>query len=101
MYFKKEGAYEYLVKTAPDNRQSRLGPRDEKAEATLHAFVEAIGEPPKTSVRRNSTSWDRACNLHGCSADRPPAKGSVRELRLWHRGQSERLGDVPARKAIA
>ena len=40
MYFKREGSYEYLVKTSPDNRQSRLGPRDEKTEDTLRAFTE-------------------------------------------------------------
>jgi hypothetical protein len=40
MYFKRKGSYEYLVKTSPDNRQSRLGPRDEKTEDTLRAFTE-------------------------------------------------------------
>jgi hypothetical protein len=41
MYFKREGAYEYLVKTFPNNRQSRLGPRDEKTQEMLRAFTEA------------------------------------------------------------
>jgi hypothetical protein len=41
MYFKREGAYEYLVKTFPNNRQSRLGTRDEKTEEMLRAFTEA------------------------------------------------------------
>lgn len=40
MYFKREGSYEYLVKTSPDNRQTRLGPREERAEETLQAFTE-------------------------------------------------------------
>jgi len=40
MYFKREGSYEYLVKTSSDNRQSRLGSRDERAEETLRAFTE-------------------------------------------------------------
>lgn len=40
MYFKREGSYEYLVRTSPDNRQRRLGPRDERAEETLRAFTE-------------------------------------------------------------
>ena len=44
MYFKREGTYEYLVKTSPDNRQSRLGPRDEKTEETLLAFTEGKGK---------------------------------------------------------
>lgn len=39
MYFKREGAYEYLVKTAPDNRQTRLGPRSPETEQTLQAFT--------------------------------------------------------------
>jgi hypothetical protein len=40
MYFKREGAHEYLVKTSPDNRQTRLGPRDDKTEEALQAFSE-------------------------------------------------------------
>ena len=40
MYFKREGQYAYLVKTSPDNRQTRLGVRDEKTEETLKAFTE-------------------------------------------------------------
>lgn len=39
MYFKREGAYEYLVKTAPDNRQQRLGRRSSETEAVLESFV--------------------------------------------------------------
>ena len=27
MYFKRQGPYEYLVRTSPDNRQQRIGPR--------------------------------------------------------------------------
>jgi hypothetical protein len=40
MYFKREGTHEYLVKTSPDNRQTRLGPRNDKTEETLQAFSE-------------------------------------------------------------
>ena len=40
MYFKREGHYEYLVKTTPDNRQNRLGARNEATEATFQAFTE-------------------------------------------------------------
>lgn len=40
MYFKREGAYEYLVKTSPDNRQQRLGRRNEESEAIFNAFVQ-------------------------------------------------------------
>lgn len=40
MYFKREGGYEYLVKTAPDNRQQRLGRRSPETEATYQAFLD-------------------------------------------------------------
>ncbi len=39
MYFKREGDYEYLVKTAPNNRQQRLGRRSPETERTHQAFV--------------------------------------------------------------
>ena len=41
MYFKREGDYEYLVKTLPDNRQQRLGRRTADTEATYQAFMQA------------------------------------------------------------
>lgn len=41
MYFKREGDYEYLVKTSPDNRQQRLGRRTPDTEATHQAFMQA------------------------------------------------------------
>lgn len=44
MYFKREGDYEYLVKTSPDNRQQRLGRRTPDAEATYQAFMQAKQE---------------------------------------------------------
>lgn len=37
MYWKRQGDYEYLVKTLPDNRQKRLGVRSEQTE---HAYTE-------------------------------------------------------------
>ncbi len=40
MYFKREGKYEYLVKTSPDNRQNRLGRRSAETEAVFKEFVE-------------------------------------------------------------
>lgn len=39
MYWKRQGGYEYLVKTTPDNRQQRLGPRTEATERTHEAFT--------------------------------------------------------------
>lgn len=40
MYFKREGEYEYLVKTQPDNRQSRIGRRTAETEAVYADFTE-------------------------------------------------------------
>jgi hypothetical protein len=39
MYWKRQGEYEYLVKTAPDNRQRRIGPRSESTEKIHLEFV--------------------------------------------------------------
>jgi Nucleotidyltransferase len=38
MYFKREGDYEYLVKTLPGKRQQRLGPRSPETEAACIAY---------------------------------------------------------------
>lgn len=38
MYWKQEGAYEYLIKTGRGNRQQRLGARSPELEATYTAF---------------------------------------------------------------
>lgn len=40
MYWKRQGEYEYLVKTTPDNRQQRLGPRTQETERTRQAFTQ-------------------------------------------------------------
>jgi hypothetical protein len=40
MYWKKEGAYEYLVKTMAGNKQQRLGARSTETERTYAAFHE-------------------------------------------------------------
>ncbi|XAH24456.1 GSU2403 family nucleotidyltransferase fold protein [Xylophilus sp. GW821-FHT01B05] len=55
MYFKKEGAYEYLVKTAPNNQQQRLGRRTPDTEATLDAFTRN-----KRSTEERRKSLDEA-----------------------------------------
>ena len=39
MYWKRQGDYEYLVKTAPDNRQQRIGPRSADTEAIYQEFT--------------------------------------------------------------
>lgn len=38
MYWKKEGAYEYLVKTLAGNKQHRMGPRTEATERVFASF---------------------------------------------------------------
>lgn len=40
MYWKRQGEHEYLVKTAQDNRQQRLGPRSADTERTYQAFTQ-------------------------------------------------------------
>lgn len=39
MYWKRQGQYEYLVKTSVDNRQQRLGPRSPETEAVHDEFI--------------------------------------------------------------
>lgn len=39
MYWKRQGDYEYLVKTAPDNRQCRVGPRSADTEKIYAEFT--------------------------------------------------------------
>lgn len=61
MYFKREGAYEYLVKTSPDNRQQRLGRRNEEAEAILNAFVQGkrVAEERFTALKESLRKAER------------------------------------------
>lgn len=49
MYFKREGEYEYLVKTSPSNRQQRLGPRNPETEAAYRSFTNAKQESQERS----------------------------------------------------
>ena len=39
MYWKRQGDYEYLVKTQPDNRQRRVGPRSAETEKNHEEFT--------------------------------------------------------------
>ena len=39
MYWKRQGDYTYLVKTQPDNRQSRVGPRSTETERVFDSFT--------------------------------------------------------------
>ena len=38
-YWKREGDYEYLVKTLPDNRQNRIEPRSAMTETIFNDFT--------------------------------------------------------------
>lgn len=40
MYWKQQGPYEYLVRTTPSNRQSRLGPRSPDTEQVYERFTQ-------------------------------------------------------------
>ena len=44
MYWKRQGDYEYLVKTAPNNRQKRLGARSPEAERIYAEFTSRKAE---------------------------------------------------------
>lgn len=63
MYFKREGAYEYLVKTAPDNRQQRLGRRTKETEATLASFT-SKKQAAETRRRSLEQALDEAGRLN-------------------------------------
>ena len=55
MYWKRQGEYEYLVKTLPDNRQTRIGPRSAKTEAIFKDFTER-----KTAIEARLKSLQEA-----------------------------------------
>lgn len=44
MYWKRQGTYQYLVKTASDNRQQRLGSRSVETEHTYAVFMQRKSE---------------------------------------------------------
>lgn len=44
MYWKKQGGYAYLVKTKPDNRQERIGPRSAETERIYQDFTSRKAE---------------------------------------------------------
>ena len=61
MYWKRQGGYEYLVKTLPDNRQQRIGPRSpdtEKAYAEFSSRKQAL-ESRLRSLREALTDAER------------------------------------------
>lgn len=61
MYWKRQGDYEYLVKTQPDNRQTRMGARSPQTEAVLAEFTtrKAALEQRLRSLRAALTEAER------------------------------------------
>ena len=55
MYWKKEGGYEYLVKTSARNRQTRVGPRSPELEQVYAQFKER-----KAAVQTRLSSLEAA-----------------------------------------
>jgi hypothetical protein len=74
MYWKRQGEYEYLVKTLPDNRQTRIGPRSARTEAIFKDFTER-----KTAIEARLKSLQQALKEAGrlnkaLKAGRVPSK---------------------------
>lgn len=61
MYWKRQGPYEYLVRTQPDNRQARIGPRSPETEAALASFStrKEAAETRLKSLRQALTEAER------------------------------------------
>lgn len=61
MYWKRQGEYEYLVKTGRDNRQMRMGPRSPETENIYKAFIERKSEVESRlkSLRQALTEAER------------------------------------------
>ena len=73
LYWKQEGAYEYLVKSLPDRSQSRLGPRSPQTEQVHHDFTtgkQAL-ETRLRTLREVLTEAERLCKA--VKAGRVPA----------------------------
>ena len=73
MYWKRQGPYEYLVRTQPDNRQARIGPRSPETEATLASFS-ARKEAAETRLKALRQALTEAERLNkAVKAGRTPA----------------------------
>ena len=61
MYWKRQGDYEYLVKTFPDNRQQRVGPRSPETEKIHEEFTsrKRVLEARLKSLREALTDAER------------------------------------------
>lgn len=62
MYWKRQGEYEYLVKTLPDNRQERIGARSAETELACTTFTtkKAEAEGRLKSLKAALTEAERA-----------------------------------------
>jgi hypothetical protein len=63
MYWKVQGPYEYLVRTAPDNTQTRLGPRSDETEHVYVTFKEKKAEV-ETRLRHLWTAVKEAARVN-------------------------------------
>jgi hypothetical protein len=63
MYWKKEGAYEYLVRTFPGNRRERIGPRSAELELLFQNF-HSQKETTKNRLATVSEALDEAQRLN-------------------------------------
>ena len=60
MYWKRDGAYEYLVKTLPDNRQRRIGGAQRASRATLASSGRSLAKA--CQIKRASSTAPASCS---------------------------------------
>ena len=73
MYWKRQGAYEYLVRTRPDNKQARIGPRSPQTDA-IHAEFSARKLAIEARLKEITTALIEATRLNkAVRAGRTPA----------------------------
>jgi hypothetical protein len=91
MYWKKEGSYEYLVRTFPGNRRERMGPRSTELELLFQNF-HSQKETTKNRLATLSEALDEAQRLNkALRAGRVP-DGVVRLLNGFRElGIAERI----------
>lgn len=101
MYWKKEGAYEYLVRTFPGNRRERLGPRSAELELLFQNF-HFQKETTKNRLATLSEALDEAQRLNkALRAGRIP-DGVVRLLNgFLELGIAERIVVIGAQALFA
>jgi hypothetical protein len=73
MYWKRQGAYEYLTKTTPDNRQRRIAPRSPEAEQIYADFTSRKRETEARSKSLRAALTDAERMNKALKAGRTPA----------------------------